>query len=113
MDPACKREISVKTPADVVTRQQEALVQRYSKQARVPGFRKGKVPASVVRSRFCDQIREDLLERLVPDYFRVAVMSAGHKPISSPSITNLQAEPGQPIRFTASFEVMPEFELGD
>jgi trigger factor len=67
----------------------------------------------VVKNRFSDQIREDLLERLVPDYFRVAVMSSGHKPISTPSITNLQAEPGQPIRFTASFDVMPQFELCD
>jgi trigger factor len=109
----CRQQITVEIPADAVAEEQEALIKEYSRQARVPGFRKGKVPASVVKNRFSDQIREDLLERLVPDYFRVAVMSSGHKPISTPSITNLQAEPGQPIRFTASFDVMPQFELGD
>jgi trigger factor len=109
----CRQQITVEIPAEEVAEQEQALVQEYSKQARVPGFRKGKVPAGVVRTRFADQLREDLLERLVPQYFRVAVMSGGYKPISAPSITDLHAEPGQPIRFTASFDVMPEFELGD
>lgn len=112
-DDPCRQQITVEIPVEAVAEEQELLIQQYSKQARVPGFRKGKVPASVVRSRFSDQIHQDLLERLVPDYFRVAVMSSGHKPISTPAITDLQAEPGQPIRFTASFDVMPQFELGD
>jgi trigger factor len=109
----CRREVTIEIPADVVAEEQESLIQQYSKQARVPGFRKGKVPPSVVRNRFSEQIHEELLERLVPQYFHLAVMSAGHKPISSPSITNLQAERGDAIRFTASFDVMPQFELGD
>jgi trigger factor len=109
----CRQEITVEIPADAVAEEEQSLIQQYSKQARVAGFRKGKVPASVIRSRFSQQIREELLERLVPQYFQLAVMSARHRPISSPSITNLQAEPGQDIRFTASFDVMPEFELGD
>ena len=112
-DDPCRQQITVEIPAEAVAEEQEALVQQYSKQARVPGFRKGKVPATVIRSRFTEQIREELLERLVPDYFRVAVMSSGHKPISTPSISNLQANPGEAIRFTASFDVMPQFELGD
>jgi trigger factor len=112
IDP-CRQEITVEIPADVVAEEQERLIAAYSKEARVPGFRKGKVPASVVRNRFNDQLREELLEKLVPQYFSVAVMSSGQKPIATPSITNLQAEPGQAIRFTAAFDVMPEFELGD
>lgn len=109
----CRQQMTVEIPAEEVAEQEQALVQQYSMQARVPGFRKGKVPAGVIRSRFSEQIREELLERLVPQYFRVAVMSSGHKPISAPSITDLQAPPGEAIRFTASFDVMPEFELGD
>lgn len=109
----CRQQITVEIPVEEVAEQEEALVQQYSKQARVPGFRKGKVPPGVVRSRFADQLRENLLERLVPEYFRVAVMSGGYRPISAPSITDLHAEPGQAIRFTASFDVMPQFELGD
>jgi trigger factor len=113
MDPACKREISVEIPADVVAKQQEALVQQYSKQARIPGFRKGKVPASMVRSRFSSEITSDVVENLVPQYFREAVVKGGYRPVSQPHIYGLEFTPGEPIKFKAAFEVLPEFELGD
>jgi len=113
MDPACKREISVEIPADVVAKQQEALVQQYSKQARIPGFRKGKVPASMVRNRFSSEITSDVVENLVPQYFREAVVKGGFRPVSQPHIYGLEFTPGEPIKFKAAFEVLPEFELGD
>lgn len=113
MDPACKREISVEIPAEVVTAQQEALVQQYSKQARIPGFRKGKVPASMVRNKFSSEITSDVVEHLVPQYFREAVTKGGFRPVSQPHIYGLEFTPGEPIKFKAAFEVLPEFELGD
>jgi trigger factor len=112
MDEACRREISVEIPADVVNKQQAAVLQEYAKRARVPGFRKGKVPASVVRNRFAGEINSDVMESLVPQYFREAVINAGHRPVSQPFIYDLHAEPGQPITFKAVFEVMPDFQLG-
>jgi trigger factor len=112
MDEACKREVSVEIPADVVTKQQAVLVEQYAKQARLPGFRKGKVPASVVRNRFAGEIQNEVMESLVPQYFREAVIQAGFRPVSQPYIYALEAEPGQAIRFKAAFEVLPEFELG-
>ncbi len=113
MDPACKREIDVEIPADVVAKHQEALVQQYSKQARIPGFRKGKVPASMVRNRFSSEITSDVVEHLVPQYFREAVIKGGYRPVSQPHIYGLEFTPGEPIKFKAAFEVLPEFELGD
>ena len=113
MDPACKREIEVEIPADVVAKHQEALVQQYSKQARIPGFRKGKVPASMVRNRFSSEITSDVVEHLVPQYFREAVVKGGFRPVSQPHIYGLEFTPGEPIKFKAAFEVLPEFELGD
>lgn len=113
MEPACRREVEVEIPAEVVTKQQDAIVQQYSKQARVPGFRKGKVPASVVRNRFSSEITSELVESLVPQYFRDAVLKAGHRPVSQPSIYGLEFTQGEPMRFKAAFEVLPEFELGD
>ncbi|HKF22368.1 MAG TPA: trigger factor [Candidatus Angelobacter sp.] len=112
MEEACKREVSVEIPADVVSKQQSALIEQYAKQARLPGFRKGKVPASVVRNRFSGEIQNEVMESLVPQYFREAVVQAGFHPVSQPYIYALEAEPGQPIRFKAAFEVLPEFELG-
>ncbi len=113
MDPACKREISIEIPADVVAKHQETLVQQYSKQARIPGFRKGKVPASMVRNRFSSEITSDVVEHLVPQYFREAVVKGGFRPVSQPHIYGLEFTPGEPIKFKAAFEVLPEFELGD
>ncbi|HEY2114638.1 MAG TPA: trigger factor [Candidatus Angelobacter sp.] len=113
MDPVCKRELSVEIPADVVAKQQEALVQQYSRQARIPGFRKGKVPASMVRNKFSSEIASDVVEHLVPQYFREAVIKGGFRPVSQPHIYGLEFTPGEPIKFKAAFEVLPEFELGD
>jgi len=112
MEEACRREISVEIPAEVVSKQQAALVQEYSKRARVPGFRKGKVPASMVRNRFGGEIAGEVMESLVPQYFREAVIKGGYRPVSQPFIYDLHAEPGEPIKFKAVFEVLPEFELG-
>ncbi len=113
MEPACKREVEVEIPAEIVARQEEAIVKQYAQQARVPGFRKGKVPASVVKKRFAEEITSELVESLVPQYFRAAVLKAGHRPVSQPSIYGLELTPGEPMRFKAAFEVLPEFELGD
>jgi trigger factor len=113
MDPACKREITVEIPAEVVNKQQEAVVKQYSKQARIPGFRKGKVPASMVRNRFSSEITSDVVEQLVPQYFREAVFKGGFRPVSQPHIYGLEFTAGEPLRFKAAFEVLPEFDLGD
>lgn len=107
------REVAVEIPADVVSRETDAAVQRYTKLARVPGFRKGKVPASIIRSRFADDIRSEVLEHLVPQYFRDAVIKEGFRPVSEPKLHDLHMEAGTPLRFKAAFEVMPEIELGD
>ena len=113
MDPACKREISVEIPAEVVTKKQEGLVQHYSRQARIPGFRKGKVPASMVRNKFSSEITSEVVEALVPQYFREGVTKAGFRPVSQPHIYDLEYTPGEPMKFKAAFEILPEFELAD
>jgi trigger factor len=112
MDEACKREISVEIPAEAVSKEQDAIVKAYSKQARVPGFRKGKVPLSIVRNRFSGQIDNEVLEKLVPQYFREAVIKAQLRPVSRPFIHAFENQPGRPIRFKAAFEVLPDIELG-
>jgi len=108
---SCKREIAVEVPAEAVARETEAVVQRLQKLARVPGFRRGKVPASVIKSRFADDLKSEVVEALVPKFFREAVEKQGLAPISQPRITDLQIEEGQPLRFKASFEVLPPIEV--
>ncbi len=107
----CTREVSVEVPADVVARETESVVQNYQKLARLPGFRKGKVPITVVRSRFAGDIRGEVIERLVPRYFREEVEKQKLEPVSQPQVTDLHIKEGEPMRFKATFEVLPPIEV--
>jgi trigger factor len=106
-----KREISVEIPADEVTRETEAIVQKYQKLARLPGFRKGHVPASIIRQRFAEDLKSDVVEALVPRYFRKEAEKLGVVPVSQPRVTDLHIHDGEPLRFKATFEIMPEIKV--
>ena len=106
-----KREISVEIPAEEVTRETEALVQKYQKVARLPGFRTGHVPPSIIRQRFKEDLKSDVVESLVPRYFRREAEKQGLVPVSQPRVTDLHIHEGEPLRFKASFEIMPEIKV--
>ena len=109
----CKRELTIEVPADVVKDERDKIVARYAKLARVPGFRKGKVPATVVRQRFADEIKSDLVEALVPRYFREETKKQNMAPVSEPRVTDLHLHDNEPLKFTAEFEIFPEFKVAD
>ena len=107
----CKREIAVAIPAEVVTAESDAVLARYQKLARVPGFRKGKVPASIIRQRFGDEIKSEVVEALVPRYFREETQKQNLNPVSQPRVTDVHLSQGDPLTFKASFEILPEFKI--
>ena len=111
LNPELVREVEIEVPADEVERSFRSVVKRYQKQARIPGFRAGKVPESLVRSRFADGIRQDVVEAILPQHFRTAIEQQELKPISQPQVTDLKLEDGQPLKFKAVFEVLPEFSI--
>jgi trigger factor len=106
-----KREIEVEVPAEEVGRQTESLIQKYQKMARLPGFRRGHVPPSIIRQRFAEEIKTDVVEALVPRYFRQETERLGMRPISQPRVSDLHLRAGEPLRFKAAFEVLPEIKL--
>jgi trigger factor len=106
-----QREIAVEIPADIVSRETEAVIQKFQKMAKLPGFRKGKVPASVVRQRFAEDIKTEVVEQLVPKFFRQETEKQGLHPVSQPRVTDLHIHDGEPLKFTAKFEVLPDFEV--
>jgi trigger factor len=106
-----KREISVEIPADEVARETEALIQKYQKMARLPGFRRGHVPASIIKQRFKEDLKSDVVEALVPRYFRKEAEKLGMIPVSQPRVTDLHIHEGEPLRFKASFEIMPDIKV--
>jgi trigger factor len=108
---ATKREIQVEIPAEEVARQTETLIQKYQKMARLPGFRRGHVPPSIIRQRFSEEIKTDVVEALVPRFFRRETERLSLHPISQPRVTDLHLHDGEPLRFKAEFEIMPEVPL--
>jgi trigger factor len=111
LNPECTREVEIEVPADEVSKAFRTVLKRYQKVARIPGFRPGKVPETVLRSRFAGSIREEVVEAVVPPHFREAIVQKGLHPVSQPQVTDLKLEEGQPLLFKAAFEVVPEFSV--
>ena len=111
LNPECTRQVDVDVPADEVSRAYAAVVKRYRRAARIPGFRAGKVPESVIRRRFADAIRQDVLEEILPAQFRAAIEKQGVQPVSQPQVTSLHLADGEPMRFQAAFEVLPTIDI--
>jgi trigger factor len=109
LNPELTKEIAVEVPADEVSKAYKSIIKRYQKLARIPGFRAGKVPESLVRSKFAKELRQEVLESLVSERFRKAIDEQKLRPISEPQLLDLQLHDGEPLKFKAAFEVAPEF----
>ena len=107
LNPDCVREVKIEATADEVAAAFARVLKEYKKYAKIPGFRAGKVPETVVRRRFAEQIRKDVVERLLPERFQAAIQSAGLLPVSQPQLTQLTLEEDKPREGTAVFEVVP------
>ena len=108
-----QKRISIEIPSDIVDQEIDRVTKGYSKQARLPGFRPGKVPASVIKQRFKDQILHDVLHGLIPRAIEDALTERGVEPVDTPNVKDVNIKEGQPLRFTAAFETLPPFDPGD
>jgi trigger factor len=108
----CRRELDLEIPADEVTKKMESVAKEFARVARVPGFRPGKAPVSLIRRRFADDIKGEVVQSLVPQRVEKAVTEQKLTPVSQPQVEKLDFTEGQPLKFRAVFEVLPEFELG-
>jgi trigger factor len=111
LNPELVREIEVEAPAEEVSKSFKTVVKRYQKLARIPGFRAGKVPESLIRSKFAKEVRQEVLESLVSERFRKAIDEQKLQPISQPQLLDMQLFDGQPLKFKAAFEVAPVFDV--
>jgi len=108
-----QKTIEVEIPASLVTREADRVTSEFSRQANVPGFRPGKIPASVVRTRFAKEIQEEVVSRVLGQSFREAVKEKGLEPVGEPQLEHLDPFiDGAPMKFKARFEVKPQIELG-
>jgi len=111
LNPECTRELVLDIPAEEVTKAYAGVASQYRKYAKIPGFRAGKVPESVIRRRFAAEIRKEVIDSLLPERFNKAVVDLGVKPVGQPQVTELTVEDGQPLHVKAVFEYIPDFSI--
>jgi trigger factor len=102
--------MSVEVAAEEIERETRTVLEDYRKKARIPGFRPGKAPLSVIRSHFTKELEEDVRERIVSASFFKATKEKGLEPLGRPAVEDVSHEEGQPLTFNTVFEVLPEIE---
>ncbi|MBI4888115.1 MAG: trigger factor [Acidobacteria bacterium] len=108
-----QKTLTIEIPADRVDAEIDRIARGYMKQARLPGFRPGKVPQALVKQRFRDQILHDVMHGLIPRAVDEALQARGIEPVETPSIRDVDLAEGRPLTFTAGFETVPPFDPGD
>ena len=111
LNPDCTRELLLDVPADEVAKAYRRVAGNYRKYARFPGFRAGKVPESVVRRRYANEIRKEVIDSLLPERFNQGVRELGVKPVGQPQVTELAVEDGAPLHVKVVFELIPDFSI--
>ena len=108
-----RRQLTVEIPVGDVESAIERVTRDYAKSARLPGFRPGRVPPGVVRQRFRAQILHDVAHDLIPKSIDEVLSSKGVEPVDTPDVKDVVVEEGKPLSFTATFDVVPDFDPGD
>jgi trigger factor len=108
----CRRELELEIPAETVQKAVERVAKEFARVARVPGFRPGKAPVTLIRRRFADEIKSEVMQSLVPEQIERAVTEGKLVPVTRPQIDKVDFAESGPVKFRATFEVLPEFELG-
>lgn len=109
---ACKRRLQVEEAPEVVTRAWEQAFDRVQREARLPGFRKGKVPRSMIKLHFADDVRQEVARRLIPDVYRQALAETRIEPVEEPDLQEVTLEENTTLKFAAVVEVKPAITLG-
>jgi trigger factor len=108
-----RKSLAVEIPTMAVDSEIERRSQRYRRTLKVPGFRPGKAPVSVVRQRLRGQILQDVAQDLIPKAVDEAIREQGLQPVATPAIRDVKVEEGQPLTFTAMFETLPPVDPGE
>ena len=103
----CKKELVIEIPIDVVQREVDSVAGQFAKRARIPGFRPGHAPTSLVRRHFRDDIRSEVAQTLIPRFFQTAVKEQKWEIVGQPQFEELKFEDDQPLTCKATFEILP------
>ena len=101
----------ITVPADAVASHVDEVARIFRQRAKLQGFRRGKAPMEIIRQRFKDEIREQVLDHLIPEHIGTEIRSRSLRPINNPVLEGVELAPGEPLEFRVSFDVAPEIEI--
>ncbi len=107
----CKKDLAVEVPAEEVKKEYEKAYDAYVRYVKVPGFRPGRVPRGVIKQRFSKEVKEEVIGQLLPHALQHVVVDHKLKIVGDPRIDDISISEGEVLKFKASIEVIPEFEL--
>ena len=110
-----KRALKIEVPEDAVKDEFQKVYAQLKRQVRIPGFRPGKAPVALLEKRYAQLVEQDVVQRLVPDYYQRAVKEAGVVPVvvDIPPLERMKVKPDTAFTFTATVEIKPTIKLGD
>ena len=111
LNPECSRELIIDVPAGEVAEAWRKVAANYRKYAKIPGFRAGKVPETIVRRRFAAEIRKEVIDTLLPERFNKAINELNIRPVGQPQVTEFTLDEGGPLHAKAVFEFLPLFSI--
>jgi len=109
----CKHSLEISIPVPDVESELGRVTADVQKRAKLPGFRPGKAPTSIIRKQFAGDIRQQVLENLIPKFLHQQFEAENLNVVGTPDIKDVHFHDGEPLRFKAEFEVVPEIELGE
>lgn len=110
---SCKKNLVAEVPLEQVEEETSQLARKYAQRVKVPGFRPGKVPLGIIRQRFGSELRSEVTQEVISRTWKQAIGERGLQPLAEPAVEKVESEPGQPLKFVLSFEVLPKFETID
>jgi trigger factor len=110
---SCKKDLTVELPATELEQEIDKLAREYARNAKVPGFRPGKVPMSIIRQRYGNDMRQEATQKIIERSWKEAIDAHDLHPLVQPVVKDLENKPEHPLKFTLSFEVMPNLEVKD
>jgi trigger factor len=103
-----KKRLKIEIPLDVITKEYNSSLNNVRQRAKIPGFRPGKVPVNLIEKRFADNIKSDIIDRLVPEYYSKALKDAGLTPVTMPTLeTSVELKKNEPLSISLTVEVRP------
>ena len=107
----CRKALRIEVPAERVSSEYKSVIKEIAAHARIPGFRQGKAPATVVEKQFAKDALEETRERLVPKAYHETLKQEGLKPVSIVDVSEVQIDRQLPLSFKVTVDLVPEFTL--